>query len=274
MAPRFHKHPIIEGAYLLERDSTRHPVTFRPEVFDAHPNTLKLLTYGQSLLDDLLQAVPQPISSEGAEARVVRCSTDTGELVAFYPSAEDGPAAVESLGQLRKVLTTEPSICSDARINEVVDSVQRQAHLVQGRARGVREDLAVGDYLARQEEARLTLRRAAFLDMALQNHRGLLDDEAATQFSVFGSVRDFARTKGYPYAPLVKLLDNEDIPLAVTDPYLASLDGKTEKSLRGKKQVVKEQAQDVLKRLMVARERVQKVQSEEVEPTVVAQLLR
>jgi hypothetical protein len=71
-----------------------------------------------------------------------------------------------------------------------------------------------------------------------------------------GGVRDFVKAEGYPFAPLLRLLDNEEIAVSLTDPYLLGLGGKTEKSLRGLEQSLRDHAVDVLKRLSSARDRV------------------
>lgn len=42
------------------------------------------------------------------------------------------------------------------------------------------------------------------------------------------------------------LLDNEEIAVSLTDPYLLGLEGKPEKSLRGLEQPLRDQAVDVL----------------------------
>jgi hypothetical protein len=73
--------------------------------------------------------------------------------------------------------------------------------------------------------------------------------------SIAEEIEKFARAKGFPSAPLLVLLANEEIPVRLADPYLLGLAGRTEKSLRGMEQSFRDQAQDVLKRLSLARER-------------------
>ena len=50
MQGRFEPHPEIAGAHLLDWHGAYQAVTFNPELFDQHPNTLRLLTYGGGLL--------------------------------------------------------------------------------------------------------------------------------------------------------------------------------------------------------------------------------
>jgi SNF2 family DNA or RNA helicase len=57
VASRFHPHPTIAGAYLLEISGGKVEVTFRRSVLEAHPE-VKLLTYATEELEDLLNDVP------------------------------------------------------------------------------------------------------------------------------------------------------------------------------------------------------------------------
>ena len=77
-------------------------VTFNPELFDQHPNTLQLLTYGGGLLEEILQAVEPPVDSvAGGEA--IRCAqASPWPLVGFYGAVEGCP--IRSLAELRAVL--------------------------------------------------------------------------------------------------------------------------------------------------------------------------
>ena len=54
---RFWPHPSISGAYWLDYGESPRAVTFRSAVFDQHPYTVELLTYGNPTFDDLLNEV-------------------------------------------------------------------------------------------------------------------------------------------------------------------------------------------------------------------------
>jgi hypothetical protein len=56
VAGKFHPHPDILGAYLVELLSGKVAVTFRRSVLEAHPE-VKLLTYATSELTELLADV-------------------------------------------------------------------------------------------------------------------------------------------------------------------------------------------------------------------------
>jgi len=82
------------------------------------------------------------------------------------------------------------------------------------------------------------------------------------------------KAKGFPFAPLLRLLGNEEIAVSLTDPYLLGLGGKTDKSLRGLEQSLREQAVDVLKRLDSARKRLLAVGTPTKAPIVSTSVLR
>jgi len=54
----FRPHAGLENAFWLRRDEREVAVTFDPATFDAHPSTLQLLTFGNPLLESLLEQVP------------------------------------------------------------------------------------------------------------------------------------------------------------------------------------------------------------------------
>ena len=64
-------------------------VTFDATLFDAHPNTLRLLTYGSELLTALLEAVPEPASVAPPSSPPKRCP----ELVEGLGGKEGGACA-------------------------------------------------------------------------------------------------------------------------------------------------------------------------------------
>ena len=54
---RFWPHPTIPEAYWLDCGKALRAITFRPSVFDRHPYTVELLTYGNPTFDGLLHEV-------------------------------------------------------------------------------------------------------------------------------------------------------------------------------------------------------------------------
>jgi hypothetical protein len=93
---RFHPHPTIPGAYLLETSGKKVAVTLRRTVLDEYAPDVRLLTYGTRELTDLL-----------AEASVEAHPLDQGRFMV------DGQT-IRTLDELDKALThTEPHRGSD-----------------------------------------------------------------------------------------------------------------------------------------------------------------
>ena len=60
LGSRFHPHPSIVGAHLLDWNGQDQEVTFNPVLFDEHPNTLNLLSFGSDLLRLYLKMSSHP----------------------------------------------------------------------------------------------------------------------------------------------------------------------------------------------------------------------
>jgi hypothetical protein len=266
LAPLFKGHPSIEGAYLVERNGEQVGVTFRPELFDRLPDSLRLLTFGEALLGELLVKIPEPGVAEDSSGRLIRCESDQDQVAAYLGTSGDAPAPLPSLASMKAALKTDPVVVPAERIAKAQAALGQEAGLLRSQARGVREGLAVGDFLARREEARIILRRATLVEGMIQRLAGNNLFDAAPDGAAFlpavNDVRDFARAKGFPFAPLLRLLDNEDIPISLADSYLQRLAGRTEKSLRRLESSVRDQAQDIVLRLTGARDRLARVRSD------------
>lgn len=85
---RFTPHPDISGAYFLKMLDTEIAVTFNPEVFDEHPNTVRFLTYGSNLFHTLLNEVSLP-SAEDGSAPIQRAEEMTPVPKVMYSSHPD-----------------------------------------------------------------------------------------------------------------------------------------------------------------------------------------
>ncbi len=246
LADRFQPHPEFERAYLLRTDEGDAAVTFDAALFDTHPNTLRLLTYGSELLTALLEAVDEPASSSPLpppqgwggkrEGRVLRCSAEAPvPLCAYYAlDARGHPQRIERLADLEVLYAGE----SDAHWSEETTAVaradfrrevetvlQQQAQVIAGRQRAER--------LVLEEQARQTLLRAALLELAMGQQPQLFAEEALpvafTEEAVTG-----LRRHGYPFAPLLRLVNVDGLRPSPTDSFYAAVQGKSREALRGR----------------------------------------
>jgi superfamily II DNA or RNA helicase len=233
LAGRFQPHPEFKRAYWLETDDGDVAVTFDAALFDAHPNTLRLLTYGSELLAALLKAVPEPASSP--EGRVLRCWLE-GSLppCAYYNlDAKGCPKRIEHLVDLEVLYAGEPdahwseetiAAAQAAFRQEVEVLLQRQAQVIAARQRAER--------LALEEQVRQTLLRAALAELAMGQQPQLFEKEALpvafTEEAVTGLKRH-----GYPFAPLLRLVNVEGLRPSPTDPFYITVQGKSREALKG-----------------------------------------
>src|SRR5208283_1241214 len=136
---RFRPHPTISGAHLLDWNGQDQEVTFNPALFDEHPNTLTLLSFGSNLLAELLETVEPPATSD-TDGWLARCGVESPvPVIGYYgPDEEDQPEAILTLASLRKRLDEEPpqTLANDqidqvrGRFMEAVDRLREQDHLV------------------------------------------------------------------------------------------------------------------------------------------------
>jgi hypothetical protein len=95
----FQPHPKIADAYLLSWDDSKIPVTFLGARFDEYPNTLQLLSYGNPLLEQILDSIPPPV---GYPAHLIRFMTSgTLPVCGWYNLTSAEPVPVTKLAQLR-----------------------------------------------------------------------------------------------------------------------------------------------------------------------------
>ncbi len=98
---RFTPHPEIPNAFLLRWQEQSLPVTFSPECFDQHSDTVRLLTYGSPLLDEILKSIPAPEDFPGLERRETHDGID---LCAWY-----GPTEINTIAELKDFLENPAS---------------------------------------------------------------------------------------------------------------------------------------------------------------------
>jgi len=240
----------LPGAYTLAgADGTRHRVTFRPEVFDAHPDSVRLLTFGDELLDRVVRSVRQPSRSEYGCVCRAAATADGLEVIGYF--RPDG-MAIETPGDI-------VAACQAGVHGSGADQFEQTV------AEAVRKRLArVGETLRRrqaadrrtlEEESREVLRRAAAVDTILQRQQ---EFGALPPPSGQNAVQSLAR-HGYPFAGLLRILLPEDRSV---DGLVRELEGRSLPSLRSLFEAHKKRAGELLKKL--AGDRVREAEKETV----------
>ena len=191
LGSRFTPHREIAGAFELDLGGQIWAVTFDPEVADAHPGRVRLLTPGEPLLAELLALVDTPLS-QSAGRGVIRVTA--GSSVCWYRPRGEQTEPISTLGALRAALEERPEEIAAKHVEyarqEVAQLAEAQARRVESWERRQAEERLS----ALQERARLTLAAAVACRMVLDR----IDDHELAWRVVVGS--------GYPFAGLAKLV--------------------------------------------------------------------
>jgi len=176
MRGRFDPHPEIAGAHLLDWHGAYQAVTFNPELFDQHPSTLRLLTYGGGLLEEVLQAV-EPPGDGVAGGQVVRCAQAVPwPLVGFYGSADGCP--VRSLSELRAVVEKGPRVeLKDDQRQCLIAQFSSTAEKLMARETNAADSRRKAHISSLTEEIRQLLTQAACIELAQAANRDMFDEE-------------------------------------------------------------------------------------------------
>jgi hypothetical protein len=246
---RFTPHPQIERAYLLTWRDRQSAVTFDPAVFDAHPQTVQLLSYASALLGELLDAVERPQEASSAEGVIRAVASHPLPLRAYFAPVEGQRSPFRALGRLdnlRSVAAIGSSLVwSEGARDAATEHLRQllaQAQAYEGAVLGARRR---AEHLALVERARQVLLRAALVELTQGQQPGMFMQALPTQFSA-GAILGLARHK-YPFAPLLRLLgDVTDLVPSPADPLYIALQGKSIEALRGTFEELREQARELV----------------------------
>jgi len=242
----FKPHPTIDGAYLFSFNDSENAVTFRRDVFDQHPGSVRLMTYGEGLLATLLASVEEPEAATEGSVVGIAVESEAVRVCGYSARHNGGAEPIANLESLSVALdqgkTVDPPEVESAR-RVVEDVAHAFAHMIHERER-TRRDAA---YRALQETARQALVRAAYLDLALAQRPELGEKSAAPVFSAEAILR-LARHR-YPFSGLVGLVPLHGLQLSPTAQEYLELAGASPEALRGKFEAEKQRAGELLAKL-------------------------
>jgi len=176
MKGRFEPHPQIAGAHFLDWHGGYEAVTFNPALFDQHPNTLRLLTYGGGLLEEILQAVEPPVDGTAA-GQTVRCSqASPWPLVGFYGAVDGCP--IRTLAELRAILDKGQAAGLDGdRRQHLLAQFSSGANKLMARETQAADSRRKAYISSLTEEIRQLLTQAAYIELAQAAVRDLFDED-------------------------------------------------------------------------------------------------
>ncbi|MDR7400958.1 MAG: helicase-related protein [Armatimonadota bacterium] len=229
LGSRLTPHREIAGAFELDLGGQTWAVTFDPEVADAHPGRVRLLTPGEPLLAELLALVDAPVG-QPAGSGIIRAAA--GSSVGWYRPRGEQVEPVSTLGALLAALDGRPEEVTAGQVEyarqELGRAVEAQTRRVEAWERRQAEERL--SFL--EERARLILADAVACRMVLD---GVDDPEAAWRV-VVGS--------GYPFAGLARLI-GQPAPSDVQ----AAIAGTSMDHARHQLERVTEEAKEILQAL-------------------------
>jgi SNF2 family DNA or RNA helicase len=200
---RLKPNPELAGAHLLDWHGKWQPVTFKTKVFDEHPNTLALLSYGSDLLADVLGVVDPPQDRQHTGI-LARCSEDGhSPAVGYYSLVDNG--AVGSLAKLIVTLDGQPVVdVTSMKRKELEDGfaeASRKRRLWELKSS---DDRRKAQLSSLTEEIRQFLVEAAYVELAVAANRDLFDEALPSDFSE----QAYQRLKRHkvPFAGAIKLV--------------------------------------------------------------------
>jgi len=246
LAERFRPHPEIPGAWLVSWRDRLHAVTFDRAVFDAHSETVRLLTYGEPLLDELLEVVAAPATGEpGAVARVAR----EGEppLCGYYRPMGEGAEWVGSLAELEQALAAgERAWSLEAEAAAQQDFEARcAAALRRWREREERQRHLLDSQL--KARGRRLLVETALVEVALGRRPELFEGDYPDSFGEGAVVR--LRRHGYPLAALARLVGVDELAAREDDPLWEELSRLSVEQLKARWRRLHEDAKRLVNEL-------------------------
>ncbi len=235
----FRPHETVAGAYWLSLMGEPTAVTFDRQVFDNHPNTVQLLTFGNPLLDTLLQAIPDAeggVIPENRPSTVLRVTVaEPLPRVGYFTQDQSGSLQpLNHLADLHEALkrgdsftwATEQIAAAQTMVQSAADAESARVQEGQGRLRHIQREAL----LARA--GRLLL-DAALVELALGQQPSLLQQTGYPLAFDAAAISGLKR-HGYPWAPLLKVVGGR---LAgrkphPTDPFFVNIQGESPEQLK------------------------------------------
>jgi superfamily II DNA or RNA helicase len=203
LGARFQPHPELRNAWLLDWGGEFRSVTFDAEVFDAHPNSTTLLSFGSSLLRQVLDAVDRPDES-GREGVIARCAVSQPRTcVGYYGLNEGDVHSIATLSEIPARRTVSGPLASAhlAKARNLFVGAASKPGDDDTRASSLRRRAAL---TACEEECRRLLLDAAYIELARSANPELFDETPPADFSPDAIER--LRRHGFPFSAVLRVV--------------------------------------------------------------------
>ncbi len=227
---RFRPHPDIQKAYLLDWNEQTLPVTFSADCFDRHPSSLRLLTFGVPLLDELLQSIPAPSENDLGSLKRLE-SAENLAMRGWYAPVDGYAVEIRTLPALQATLAREHS--PDDISAQASRAFKSQVGAVQERLEKVIAHRRNAQKTTDLYKARRILLKAAMLEVAMGQKPEMFDNESYPMELNQQAIQSLARHH-FPWAALVRLAGEPDIAIPENDEYFRQASRDTRETLKGK----------------------------------------
>jgi superfamily II DNA or RNA helicase len=250
LGDRFQTHPSISGAHLLDWHGRQVGVTFDPAVFDDHPDTLRLLTFGSELLNQLLETV-RPPADHPDHGMVLRCHvSDPVERIQYYGPDSSNPI-IATLSSLKQILEVcPPQFLTTQLVAKGVKEFEKAIGESRADEVATAESLRRSRHASLVEEVRQLLLQTAYVELALASSAGLYDEQLPVDFSAQAIVR--LKRHGIPFKGAMRVVSIDGLQPSPDDDGYRRLTECKRDVLQRRFDSVRRKLSDVLTALVAA----------------------
>jgi superfamily II DNA or RNA helicase len=249
----FRPHERIENAFWLQLDGEEVAVTFDAPTFDAHPSTLRLLTFGSPLLTSLLSKVETLPAGRDAQGHILRLKVESPlARVAYYVLDGKGqPQRLDRLADLRAALTSSQIPWTEEEMLVAQRALEAKVQAEWTTMEKAQAQLHEAQRGALKARAARLLLDAALVELALGQQPSLFDDKTYPAAFNQNAVLSLRR-HGYPWGPLVGQAHSFIQDPRPTDPFFVEIQGEEASRLERRFGRLEEQAKRLVKEIAQA----------------------
>lgn len=248
--------PDIETTYLVTTSQGQTAITFNPETFDRYPNSLRLFSYGDRVLDELLSRVPTPEEDE-RQGIVCFSSADSVPLKAYYGlNQQNQPVRLQTLQDLLNVIedASGNSVWSETAFRWAKQDFERHLHSAREEFDSITNLRFQATHSALVENAVQIVYRATLLELMQSGHFSNLDDAWRAATTNEHSSQSLLR-HGYPFTALLRLTAARIGGSNIPDPIPDNFANANSEQLRRMFLNLKQEGQTLLERLGMTQDR-------------------
>ncbi len=226
LGDRFEPDGEIAGAYHLCFGGGEHRVTFQPRVFDRHPYSVQLLTWGQPLLAQLLAGADEPPAVDQPAGIGLYRTRHPAPVSLFVRPSEAGVEEISTLEQLRR---GSAGAWRPAEEGEASAMFSRQRWRVLRGMTRVEGERRRAERRAIERGARRVLARSALVELARARRPGLFEQPLPYGFGA-QAVRALA-ARGEPFDALLAIAGQEVPAARRQDPFFTDVENRSDAEL-------------------------------------------